>query len=110
MLKQTLLTFIQEQSASCRENEYLPNSSEVLESLFGQPKDLEGEHSNRGFSGLVLSIGAMVSDLSTTVIKTALENVPVKRVITWQKEFPGPTLQARQLAATSTVTAEPKAT
>ena len=109
-LAQTLTTFIREQSSSCRENEHLPNSSEVLESLFGKQKYLEGEHSNRGFSGLVLSIGAMVSDLSTTIIKKALQTVPVKQVVKWQKEFPGATLQARQLALNSTATAEQKVT
>ena len=108
-LAQTLTTFIREQSVGC-ENEYLPNSSEVLESLFGKQKYLEGEHSNRGFSGLVLSMGAMVCDLSAAVIKKALETVPVKQVMKWQNGFPGPTLQARQLKINATVAAEQKLT
>ncbi len=108
-LVQTLAAFIGEQSVGC-ENEYLPNSSEVLESLFGKQKHLEGEHSNRGFSGLVLSMGAMVCNLNAAVIKKALETVPVKQVMQWQKEFPGPTLQARQLEMNSTLEAEQKAT
>ena len=109
-LQQNLTAFIREQSSACREGEYLPNSSEVLESLFGKQKYLEGEHSNRGFSGLVLSIGAMVSDLSAAVIKKAMETVSVKRVIEWRKEFPGPTLQAKQINTNSILGAEQKAT
>ncbi len=110
VLQQTLTAFIREQSGGCRENEYLPNSSEVLESRFGKPKYLEGEHSNRGFSGLVLSMGAMVADLSAAVIRKALETVPIKPIMKWQKAFPVPTLQARQLALNSTVTSEQKVT
>jgi len=109
-LQQTLITFILQPSDCCRKGEYLPNSSEVLESLFGKQKYLEGEHANRGFSGLVLSIGAMISDLSATVIKKAMETVPVKQIIKWQREFPSRTLQARQVAINFATPAEQKPT
>jgi hypothetical protein len=97
LLKNDLETFIEQQSACCRQKEYLPNSSEVLESVFGRQKYLEGEHSKRGFSGLILGIGAIVSDLSATIIKKAMETVPVKKVIKWHEEVLEKTLQAHQL-------------
>jgi len=58
---------------------------------------LEGEYAKRGLSGLILGIGAIVSDLSATVIKKAMESVPVKKIIKWQEEVLGKTLQACQV-------------
>lgn len=109
-LQESLKDFIKQQSGGCRENEYLPNSSEVLESLFGKQKYLEGEHANRGFSGLILSMGAMVSDLSCSVIKTAMETAPVKKVIEWQQEFFKNSLQARRIATNLATETEQKST
>jgi hypothetical protein len=81
-----------------------------LESLFGRQKYLEGVQANRGFSGLLLSMGAMVSDLSTSVIKKALETTPVKKVIAWQKDFMNSSLQARRVATNLATKTEQKAT
>ena len=62
--------------------QYLPNSSEVLESLFGRQKYLEREQQSKSsFTGLLLGIGAIVCDLNDKFISTALEITPVKKVI-----------------------------
>jgi len=96
-VRQHLIDFIKEQSSACRKDEYLPNSSEVLESLFGRQKYLEGDQQSKsGFTGLLQGIGAFVCDLSESFIVTALETVSVKQVIQWKTDFLGTTLQARR--------------
>ncbi|MEA3643133.1 MAG: hypothetical protein VBE63_24800 [Lamprobacter sp.] len=109
-LKDHLVDFIEVQARQCRENEYLPNSSEVLESLFGKQKYLADTHANQGFGGLVLTFGAMVSDLTTDFIKKALESVPVKAVIEFKDRFPNPSLQAKKKALTVDLKKEQKLT
>jgi hypothetical protein len=109
-LKDHLVDFIEDQSRQCWEGEYLPNSSEVLESLFGKQKYLADEHANQGFSGSILTLGAMVSDLTTDFIKTALESVPVKAVLEFKNGFPNPSLQAKKQALTIDFKEEQKPT
>jgi hypothetical protein len=109
-LKDHLVNFIEDQSRQCRKSEYLPNSSEVLESLFGKQKYLADEHANQGFSGSVLTLGAMVSDLTTNFIKTALESVPVKAVLEFKNGFLNPSLQAKKQVLTIDFKEEQKLT
>jgi hypothetical protein len=109
-LKERLVDFIEDQSRQCQENEYLPNSSEVLESLFGKQKYLADEHANQGFGGFVLTFGAMVSDLTTDFIKKALESVPVKAVLEFKDRFPNPSLQEKKKARTIDLQEEQKPT
>ena len=70
----------------------------MLESLFGKQKYLEGDQqSKNGFTGLILGIGAIVSDLNENFIKQALESTPVKYVTQWKQEFLGQTLQGKRV-------------
>ena len=98
-VKKELESFVQEQQKLCREGERLPGSSEVIESVFGKQKFLEGEQSKSGFTGLLLAIGAFVSGTSDTVIKTALETVKTKDVLNWSKEHIGSSIQSKRRLA-----------
>ena len=89
-----LIQFVTEEGAKAKAGERLVGSSEVIESIFGQWKRLEGEHSRSGLTGLVLALGAIVSLTTADVIREALENVPTKTVLTWCQEKLGKTLQA----------------
>ena len=60
-LREQLLGFVVDESSKVRQGERLPGTTEVLESCFGKLKDLEDGQSKSGFTGLVLSLGAMVS-------------------------------------------------
>ena len=51
----------------------------MLESLFGKLKSLEHDQSKSGFTGLVLSLGAMVTRLTPESIAEALDRVRVTR-------------------------------
>ncbi|WP_177428607.1 hypothetical protein, partial [Candidatus Venteria ishoeyi] len=100
-LRHELLRFIRSQAVQCRLNECLPGSSEVIESVFGKQKYLEGEQSKSGFTGLLLALPAMVAELNADIVKQALESTPVKTVLEWKKKYLGDTVQARRRHAFS---------
>lgn len=89
-----LIQFVREEGAKAKAGERLGGSSEVIESIFGKWKRLEGEHPRSGLTGLVLALGAIVSQTTADVIKEALQSVPTKTVLTWCREKLGKTLQA----------------
>lgn len=89
-----LLQFVTEEGAKAKVGERLVGSSEVIESIFGKWKRLEGERPRSGLTGLVLALGAIVSQTTAEVIREALGNVPTKAVLTWCQEKLGKTLQA----------------
>ena len=80
-------------------DERLIGSSEVLESIFGKLKRLEQDQAKTGFTGLVLSVAAMVSTTTTEVIQNALESVRTKKVIEWCKKTLGQSVPAKRKEA-----------
>jgi hypothetical protein len=93
-LSAELLQFVTAEGAKAKVGERLVGSSEVIESIFGKWKRLEGDQARSGLTGLVLALGAIVSHTTTKVIKQALESVPTKTVLTWCREKLGKTVQA----------------
>jgi len=91
-----ILSFIKEQQKVCNQNERLLHSSQLIESLFGKLKFLEKEQSKSSFTNLILSVGAMVSKITTTGIKKALETVNIDMINKWSKEKIGTTIQAQR--------------
>jgi hypothetical protein len=93
-----LVRFVAEEAAKAKDGERLVGSSEVIESIFGKWKRLEDEQARSGLTGLVLTLGAMVSHTSADVIKKALESVPTTTVLQWCQEKLGKTVQATRRA------------
>jgi len=91
-----VVTFVAEQAASLRPGERVPASTEVLESCFGKLKEIEKDQAKNGFTGLVLSLGAIVGQTTTQIVRWALENCSVKHVGEWCKENLGTTVQAQR--------------
>lgn len=91
-----ILSFIKEQQEVCNEGERLLHSSQLIESLFGKLKFLEKEQSKSSFTNLILSVGAMVSKNTPTVVKEALEKVTNKMIDKWSNEKIGTTIQAQR--------------
>ena len=89
-----LLQFVREEGAKAKAEERLVGSSEVIESIFGKWKRVEGEQARSGLTGLVLALGALVAPTTPAVIKQALESVPTKTVLAWCREKLGKTVQA----------------
>lgn len=93
-----LVRFVAEEAAKAKDGERLVGSSEVIESIFGKWKRMEDEQARSGLTGLVLTLGAMVSHTSADVIKKALESVPTTTVLQWCQEKLGKTVQATRRA------------
>ena len=85
-LREQLIAFVRGESAKANVGERLPGSTEVLESCFGKLKALEQDQSKSGFTGLVLSVGAMVSKRSMESIREGLEMCRVRDVWAWCKQ------------------------
>lgn len=94
-----LISFVIKESFKGEPDERLVGSSEVLESVFGKLKYLEQDQSKSGFTGLILSIPAMVSKTTGEIIKKAMEIVPTKTILDWCKTMLGKSVQAKRKEA-----------
>jgi hypothetical protein len=98
-LKAGLLTFLTEQAKDLPPGQRLLGSSEVLESLLGKYKRIQGTHSKGGMTGSLLNVGAAVLEKTTTAIQTAMAAVPVAAVRQWVRDKLGLTIPAQQAIA-----------
>jgi hypothetical protein len=95
-LREELLEFIARQSEQADANERLLGSSEVIESVIGKLKNMESDQNKSGFTGLLLSLAAIVSKTTEDVVQKAMASVPTKRVREWYKQNIGKSLQSRR--------------
>lgn len=94
-----LATFVRGEAAKAAPGERLPGSTEVLESCFGKLKALEQHQSRSGFTGLILSLAALVSQTTPDVIGEALTTIRTQDVRDWCRNLLGPSVQSlRNLA------------
>ena len=93
---QRLLAFVKEQSAGLPPGQRLLGSSEVLESLIGKAKQLEGQQSKSGFTKMILGLAASVSDITETTVNAALSAVTVKQVVDWIRSHLGLSVQGQR--------------
>jgi hypothetical protein len=99
VLREELIAFVTRESSKARIGENLPGSTEVLESCFGRLKALESDQSKSGFTGMVLSLGAMVSEWTTETIRAALERCQVRDVRDWCAKKLGQSIQSQRKQA-----------
>ncbi len=97
-----LLAFVGQEASKAQDGERLLGSSEVIESILGKLKYLEKDQAKSGFTGLLLSIGAIVSSTASDVILTALESVPTQKIQNWRQEMLGDSVQAKRKKALNT--------
>lgn len=88
-----LRTAVRTEGAQAKPGEALVASTEVLESLFGKLKRLEGAYAGDGFTGLSLVVGALVGAQTEEYTQEALEAVPKKEADGWVKRLLGTTVQ-----------------
>jgi hypothetical protein len=96
LLRDELIDFVDDESSKARPGERLPGSTEILESSFGKLKSLERDQCKSGFTGLLLSLGAIVSTTTSDVIRKAMEHTNTKDVISWCREKLGVTVQSKR--------------
>jgi hypothetical protein len=97
-----LIDYVAEQSKSARGDERFVGSTEVLESLFGKLKRLEGQQNQNGFTKLLLGIGASVASLSKDYLDAAFAAIKTKDIAAWCQQHLGPSLQAQRQRALGT--------
>jgi hypothetical protein len=90
------LSFVAEQSSQARRGERLLGSSEVLESLFGKYKQLQGIHRQGGMTPQLLSLGAAVGRQTIQTVRRALAAVRTRDVVQWCQQHLGLSLQAQR--------------
>jgi len=95
-LAQELVSFVATQASQLRPGERLPASTEVLESCFGKLKVLEKDQAKNGFTGMVLSLGAMVWKTTTETVHRALEICSVNTVQHWMENNLAMTVQRQR--------------
>ncbi len=95
-LKSRLVTFLAEQAQDLPEGQRLLGTTEVLESLLGKYKRIQGTHSKGGMTGSLLNIGAAVLEKTTDTVQAAMAAVPVAAVGQWVYEKLGLTIAAQQ--------------
>lgn len=88
-----LRTAVRNESVQAKPGEKLVASTEVLESIFGKLKRLEGDYANDGFTGLTATLGAFLGEQTEEQTQKALEAVPKKEAESWVKKVVGTTVQ-----------------
>lgn len=98
-LANELIQFVSQQARRANKGERFPGSTEVLESCFGKMKVLSKQQSRGGFTGLVVSFGAMLVKTTATVVQAALQQTGTKDVWAWCKKNLGTTVFAQRKMA-----------
>jgi hypothetical protein len=98
-LQAGVVTFVREQSRGIKKGKHVLGSSEVLESLLGKYKRIQGTHSKGGMTGSLLNIGAAVLRKTSDTIQKALAAVPVAVAGKWVRDNLGLTIPAQQALA-----------
>lgn len=93
-LRKQLLEFVAIQGQQACKDERLLGSSEVLESIIGKFKHLAGERGHHGLTGMVLSIGALVGNLSVATVEAAMTETTTTEVWNWCRSHLGATVQS----------------
>ena len=94
---EAMIGFVADQATVLRSGvERLIASTEILESLFGNLKNLEQQQSQGGLTGLMLAMGAMVSTWTDQEIDEAFRATPLKAVEAWIDNHLGPTVQSQR--------------
>jgi len=99
-----LIEFVKEQSKGIKPGHSLPASSEVLESLIGKGKRIQGQHSRGGFTKLILGMAASVVQITSDRVCEALETVRNADLIAWCERNLGVSLTAQRRQALPQIT------
>jgi hypothetical protein len=103
-LATALLEFVQEQAQGVKPGQSIPASSEVLESLIGKGKRLQGQHSRGGFTKLILGMAAAVVHVTHERVCQSLERVRNADLTTWCQKNLGRSLTAQRRHALPALT------
>jgi hypothetical protein len=95
LIRRSLAFLDQMQTRQC-DHGALPSSSEVIESVFGRGKRLEGQQSRSGFTTQLLAMAACVVKPTKQFIIDALKTCRTKHIDQWREEYLDRSLQSRR--------------
>jgi hypothetical protein len=98
-LAKRLIEFVSAAEQLLRDNERLPLSTEILESIFGLYKQLEQQHSKSGFTSLLACLPALLKPTTPEAVSEAFQRVSAKDVKSWIQKHFGSTVNSRRQAA-----------
>ena len=84
-MKERLLDVVQQQSSQLNEDESVPASSEIIESLIGKGKRIQGQHSRGGFTKMILGMAASVVPIGEDRILQSLNTIGDSDLSKWCK-------------------------
>ena len=91
-MKERLLEIVHQQSSQLNDDESVPASSEVIESLIGKGKRIQGQHSRGGFTKMILGMAASVVPLVEDRILQSLNDIGDSDLSQWCQTQFGKTL------------------
>jgi hypothetical protein len=94
-----LIAFVETSEQQLAEGERTWMSTENLESLFGQYKRLEGQHSKGGFTSLIAAMPMLLTDCTPAQVRASLIAVSVKDMKQWVCDNLGTTLTSKRTTA-----------
>jgi hypothetical protein len=94
-----LLDFVQASEEQLEPGQRAWLSTEILESLFGRFKQLEGQHSKGGFTSLLAALPSLTVHWTAKRVRGRLPTVPVETLKRWVRDNVGTTLTARRARA-----------
>lgn len=74
-------------------------SSEVIESLFGKFKALEGDHASSGFTSLILAIPGLLGEMDKSIINAAMSEISTLDIKEWTNTNLGQTFLSKRKKA-----------
>jgi hypothetical protein len=98
-LRTELVAFVRHESRKAWNGERLPGSTEVLESTFGKQKEIQGDQSRGGFTGLVLALPALLGTITADTVRAALKFAKTADVIQWIRDNLGQSHQSKRRLA-----------
>ena len=99
MMSAKLLAFVEESESKLPAGERAWLSTENLESLFGQYKRLEGQHSKGGFTSLIAALPMLLTHWTPAKVRQSLTAIPVKTMKQWVDENLSTTLTSKRATA-----------
>lgn len=95
-LRSQLIAFVQTECAKLPPGFASPGSSEVIESLIGKGKRLEGQQSQSGFTRYVLGLAASVATPTSSLLESVSQTVGIKHLTKWLTEHIPKSLQSQR--------------
>lgn len=95
-LRADAIAFVASESEKVPAGQRLPGSSEVIESLIGKGKRLEGQQSHSGFTRQVLAVAGSVVKLTHEFVQSALKSIGMKHLKAWCAEHLPQSVQSKR--------------